>query len=177
MPPFLVWLFSLFPTPAPGIILTGKKGLDQPATDELEPEASRTDVARSRSWQPLQEFESPVQRAMPSKCGVPAVLAQRVGQYQEWIRSLEASMRRLIDAVASDPKRPWKDKTRRQFVIDANAIFEAMLLTYGVEAALAALVKQGYSPGGEYRYAAEPLYRKALERRAERMAKPRKEGR
>jgi len=83
-------------------------------------------------------------------------------------------MRRLIDAVAADPKRPWSDETRQQFIIDANAIFEAMLLTYGVEAALAAVVKQGYSPGGEYRYAAEPLYLKAVERRAKRMAKSRK---
>jgi hypothetical protein len=67
--------------------------------------------------------------------------------------------------------RPWASITRNQFVIDANAIFEAMLLEYGVEAALAALVKQGFSPTGEYRYAAEPLYEKALERRDSRLAK------
>jgi hypothetical protein len=82
-------------------------------------------------------------------------------------------MRRLIDAVAEDPSRPWCEKTREQFVIDANAIYEALLLEYGVEAALAALVKQGFSPTGEYRYAAEPLYQKALERRAKRRAKRR----
>ncbi len=80
-------------------------------------------------------------------------------------------MRRLIDAVAEDPDRPWSDKTRNQFVIDANAIFEAMLLEYGVDAALAAVVKQGFSPTGEYRYAAEPLYQKAVERRSRRQQK------
>jgi hypothetical protein len=80
-------------------------------------------------------------------------------------------MRRLIDAVAKDPSHPWGEKTRNQFVIDANAIFEALLLEYGVEAALTALVKQGFSPTGKYRYAAEPLYQKAVERRATRQAK------
>lgn len=80
-------------------------------------------------------------------------------------------MRRLIDAVAEDPSRPWSKKTREQFVIDANAIFEALLLKYGVEQALAAVIEQGFSPTGEYRYAAEPLYKKALERRAKRLAK------
>ena len=83
-------------------------------------------------------------------------------------------MRRLIDAVASDAGRPWVESTRNQFVIDANAILEALLLEYGVEAALAALVKHGFSPTGEYRYAAEPLYEKALQRRANRLAKSRK---
>jgi hypothetical protein len=66
---------------------------------------------------------------------------------------------------------PGSEKTRNQFVIDANAIFEALLLEYDVEAALAAVVKQGFSPTGEYRYAAEPLYQKAVERRARRQAK------
>jgi hypothetical protein len=80
-------------------------------------------------------------------------------------------MRRLIDAVAEDPKRPWGDKTREQFIIDANAIFEALLLKYGVEEALAAVVEQGFSPTGEYRYAAEPLYDKAVERRTNRLTK------
>jgi hypothetical protein len=81
-------------------------------------------------------------------------------------------MRRLIDAVASDPGRPWAESTRKTFVIDANAILEALLLEYGVEAALAALVKHGFA--GAYRYAAEPLYEKALQRRANRLAKSRK---
>jgi hypothetical protein len=80
-------------------------------------------------------------------------------------------MRRLIDAVAEDPSRPWSEKTRQQFVIDANAIFEALLLKYGVEKALAAVVEQGFSPTGEYRYAVEPLYEKAVERRSNRLAK------
>ena len=86
-------------------------------------------------------------------------------------------MRRLIDAVASDPKRPWNDKTRKQFVIDANAILEALLLRYGVDDALAAVVEQGFSPGGEYRYAAQPLYDKAVERRTKRLGKSRKKAR
>jgi hypothetical protein len=80
-------------------------------------------------------------------------------------------MRRLIEAVLADPDRRWGEETRTQFVIDANAILESLLLEYGVEAALVALVNQGFSPTGEYRYAAEPLYQKALERRADRKAK------
>lgn len=85
-------------------------------------------------------------------------------------------MRRLIDAVAEDPSRPWSDKTRQQFIIDANALFEALLLEYGVKAALAAVVKHGFSPTGEYRYAAEPLYEKAVERRTNRLAKKTEKG-
>jgi hypothetical protein len=80
-------------------------------------------------------------------------------------------MRRLIEAVLEDPGRPWGEETRKQFIIDENAILEALLLEYGVAAALTALVNQGFSPTGEYRYAAEPLYQKALERRAARLAK------
>jgi hypothetical protein len=80
-------------------------------------------------------------------------------------------MRRLIDAVAEDPNQPWGDSTRDSFRSDANAIFESLLLTFGIEAASEALVKQGYSPTGQYTYALKPLYEKALERRAERLAK------
>lgn len=80
-------------------------------------------------------------------------------------------MRRLIEAVLEDPSMPWGDETRKQFVIDANAILEALLLQYGVDAALTALVNQGFSPEGNYRYAAEPLHQKALERKAARLAK------
>jgi hypothetical protein len=80
-------------------------------------------------------------------------------------------MRRLVEAVLEEPSRPWGEETRKQFVIDANAILEALLLEYGVETALTALVKQGFSPTGEYRYAVEPLFQKALERRAARLAK------
>lgn len=80
-------------------------------------------------------------------------------------------MRRLIDAVAEDPSRPWSETTRETFIIDANAILEALLLEYGVEAALEAVKKQGFSPSGNYRYAATPLFEKALERRADRQAR------
>jgi hypothetical protein len=80
-------------------------------------------------------------------------------------------MRRLIDAVAEDPSRPWKENTRNQFVIDANAIFEALLLEYGVEAALEAVVKHGFSSTGEYRYAAVPLHEMAVARRTARQSK------
>jgi hypothetical protein len=81
-------------------------------------------------------------------------------------------MRRLIEAVADDPKIPWSDETRRTtFVSDANAILESLLLSYGIEAALKAVVEKGYSPDGNYRYAVERLHAKALERRAERIAK------
>jgi len=80
-------------------------------------------------------------------------------------------MRRLIDAVTTDPDRPWSERTREQAVVDANAILEALLLEYGVEAALQALVNQGFSPTGEYRYVAEPLFEKAVKRRAERAAR------
>ena len=86
-------------------------------------------------------------------------------------------MRRLIDAVATDPKRPWIAKTREQFRIDSNAILEALLLEYGVEGALAAVIKQGFSSTGEYRYAAVPLFDKAVERRAQRLARRRKKSR
>jgi hypothetical protein len=75
-------------------------------------------------------------------------------------------MIRLIDAVAEDPDRPWKDNTRDQFAIDANAILEALLAETGVEATLAALQRQGFR--GHYRHVVEPLYREAISRRGRR---------
>jgi len=80
-------------------------------------------------------------------------------------------MRRLIDSVAEDSSLPWSESTRKTFISDANAIFEALLLEYGVEAALEAVKKHGYSPTGDYRYAAVPLFDKALKRRANREAR------
>ncbi len=50
-------------------------------------------------------------------------------------------MKILIEAVSGDPNADIKDNTRRQRVIDANAILEALLLEYGVEAALEAVVR------------------------------------
>jgi len=80
-------------------------------------------------------------------------------------------MKRIIDAVPSDPKRPWNNTTRREtFPADANAILEALIAEYGVEATLEALVKQGFSPTGDYRYAAQPLYEEAIARRQQRRA-------
>jgi hypothetical protein len=72
-------------------------------------------------------------------------------------------MIRLIEAVAQDPDRLWKENTRDQFVIDANAILEALLAETGVEATLAALKRQGFR--GHYRQVVEPLYREAISRR------------
>ena len=77
-------------------------------------------------------------------------------------------MRRSIDSVAEDQSLPWSDSTRKTFISDANAIFEALLLEYGVEAALEAVKKHGYSPTGQYRYAAVPLFDKAVKRRDNR---------
>lgn len=85
-------------------------------------------------------------------------------------------MRRLIDSVAEDPSLPWSDSTRNTFISDANAIFEALLLEYGVEAALEAVKKHGYSATGEYRYAAARLFDKALKRRADRDARRSRKG-
>lgn len=76
-------------------------------------------------------------------------------------------MIRLIDAVAQDPDRPWKENTREQFVIDANAVLEALLVENGVDATLAALERQGFR--GRYRHVVEPLYQEAVSRRARRL--------
>jgi hypothetical protein len=75
-------------------------------------------------------------------------------------------MRRLIDAIANDPELDWKDNTREQFVIDANAILEALLVEHGVEATLAALKAQGFQ--GHYRHVVEPLHAEAVARRRRR---------
>lgn len=77
-------------------------------------------------------------------------------------------MRRLIEAVAKDHQHTWSDATQKQFVIDSNAILEALILQYGIDAAVSAIVEQGYSPGGNYRSAANHLFDKALERKAQR---------
>ena len=53
----------------------------------------------------------------------------------------DQTMKILIEAVSGDPNADIKDNTRRQRVIDANAILEALLLEYGVEAALEAVVR------------------------------------
>jgi hypothetical protein len=75
-------------------------------------------------------------------------------------------MRRLIDAIANDSERDWKDNTREQFVIDANAVLEALLVEHGVEATLAAPKAQGFR--GHYRPVVAPLYAEAVARRARR---------
>ena len=80
-------------------------------------------------------------------------------------------MKRLIKATMDDPCNNWGKNTLKQVEIDANALFEVLLIEYGVEQALSLLVKHGYSPDGEYRYVSEPLYSKALERKSIRIAK------
>ena len=77
-------------------------------------------------------------------------------------------MRRLIDAVVNDESRPWTAKSRNQLVKDANAIFEALLLTDGLDAAMKAFAEQGVSLKGQYKYAAEPLYDMAMQLRLRR---------
>jgi hypothetical protein len=80
-------------------------------------------------------------------------------------------MKILIEAVSGDPNADIKDNTRRQRVIDANAILEALLLEYGVEAALEAVVKQGFSSGGNYGTITRQLYECAVQRKSERRIK------
>ena len=80
-------------------------------------------------------------------------------------------MKILIEAVAEDPTESIKDNTRRQRIIDASAILEALILEYGVDAALEAVVKQGFSAGGNYGTIARQLYSFALERKSERISK------
>jgi hypothetical protein len=82
--------------------------------------------------------------------------------------SMDRSRLRLIDSVAGDPDRPWKDNARDQFAIDANAVLEALLAEYGVEAALAAVERQGLK--GAYRHVIEPLHAEAVARRLKRQA-------
>ena len=77
-------------------------------------------------------------------------------------------MKILIEAVAEDPNVDIKENTRQQRVIDANAILEALLLEYGVDAALKAVVNQGFSADGNYGTIARQLYDFALERKAAR---------
>jgi len=79
-------------------------------------------------------------------------------------------MLRLIDAVANDADRAWKDNTRVQFAIDANAVLEALLAEHGVEGALAALTNQGFR--GRYRHVVEPLHAEAVARRLLRQQAP-----
>lgn len=74
-------------------------------------------------------------------------------------------MKILIEAVAEDENANIKDNTRRQRVIDANAILEALILEYGVDAALEAVVKQGFSPSGNYGPIARQLHKLAEERK------------
>ena len=50
----------------------------------------------------------------------------------------------LIDFAADSTPRPRKGKGRRTFVADANAALQALLLKYGVEAAIAAVEESPY---------------------------------
>jgi hypothetical protein len=75
-------------------------------------------------------------------------------------------MIRLINAVAEDPNRSWKDNTRDQLAIDANAVLEALLAEHWIDAALVALERQGF--WGKYRHVVEPLYHEAVARRIKR---------
>ena len=77
-------------------------------------------------------------------------------------------MLRLIDAAANDSSRTRTDGTKDQFAIDANAILEALLLEYGVEAAVQAVARHGFK--GQYRQTAQPLYDFAVQRRSARQS-------
>lgn len=79
-------------------------------------------------------------------------------------------MRRLIEAVLEEKGKSWKKATKTTFVTDANAILEALLLQYGVEAAVEALVNQGRSETSNYTSSIRRLYEKACERRDAREA-------
>jgi hypothetical protein len=79
-------------------------------------------------------------------------------------------VKRLIQATLDDNCDIWGENTLKQAEADANALYDVLLIEYGVEQALALLIKNGYSPDGEYRYVAEPLFSKALERKANRLA-------
>ena len=78
-------------------------------------------------------------------------------------------MKILIEAVAEDENADIKDNTRRQRVIDANAILEALILEYGVDASLDAVVKQGFSSSGNYGSVARQLYEFAMKRKSLRI--------
>jgi len=75
-------------------------------------------------------------------------------------------MVRLIDEVTNDADLPWKDNTRDQFAIDSNAVLEALLAEYGVEAAVIAVHRQGFR--GKYRHIIERLHPIAVARRTTR---------
>lgn len=75
-------------------------------------------------------------------------------------------MDRLIKLAANDPSRIRSDASRDQFAIDANAVLEAMLLEYGIEAAVRAVANQGFK--GDYRPVISPLFEFAVQRRAAR---------
>ena len=77
------------------------------------------------------------------------------------------AQRRLIELAADDPKHPRNEAGRKQFVIDANAVLEALLLEYGVDAAIAALKKHHFK-SDSYDSVVRQLHEKALVRAAER---------
>lgn len=75
--------------------------------------------------------------------------------------------RRLIDLAADDPAHPRNTAGREQFVIDANAVLEALLLEYGVDVAIAAFKKHHFK-SDSYDSVVKQLHEKALLRVAER---------
>jgi hypothetical protein len=73
---------------------------------------------------------------------------------------------RLIDLAADNPAHRHP-KGRDQFVIDANAILESLLLQYGVDDALAALKSHDFK-GDNYHSVAKQLHDAAQVRWAAR---------
>lgn len=71
----------------------------------------------------------------------------------------------IIEAVIERKSGDWNDATATVARTDAQRVLEAMVAEYGIDAAIQALDRQGFT-GKSIRYLLTPLHTEAVERRA-----------
>jgi len=70
----------------------------------------------------------------------------------------------IVEAVIQQMEESWNDSTREVARTDSFRVLEALMAEYGIEGAMAALDRQGFTASA-YSYLLSPLYSEAMKRR------------
>ena len=70
----------------------------------------------------------------------------------------------IVEAVSQQKGETWNESTREVARTDSSRVLESLMAEYGIEAAMEALNRQGFT-GSAYKYLLTPLYSEAMKRR------------
>ncbi|MEX0653665.1 MAG: hypothetical protein WD534_18685 [Phycisphaeraceae bacterium] len=70
----------------------------------------------------------------------------------------------IVSAVIADKADAWNESTAKTAAIDAQAVLEALIAEYGIDATVNALNNQGFR-GDSFKYLVKPLHEMAADRR------------